>query len=587
MYSYKIENINFCDGTSVQPGSLTLIVGPNNSGKSRILRDILSLTTGGRQAHPVVNNLAFTTPNTARELFQAYKFTTHVDEHRNVYLRSLAANLNDLSNVHVGGENWTERLDQILSGTLDEASKATFGQWFGNSFVSMFSTEERLKIVRETETAERGATSSLLHALYEEGATTEDSIRKIVKLAFQKDIRLDYSTLRKILFRIGDDLSMVPKDTRDAMCFYEDRKVERLDDQGDGIRSFVATAVTMMVGDRPVLLMDEPEAFLHPPQAFRLGEVVAELSHAQRQVFVATHSSEFLRGVLSKRQDVSILRIERRGIASTIRTIDSAGIAVLANDPLLSSTRILDGLFYQGAIVVEADADSVFYQRVSRELSDADNFHLVHAHNKQTVAKVLPPYRSLGIRHAAIVDFDVMRVTNEFAAILKGFDVPLDCQAPILSLREKLVTHIEKLSEEELLQRVINELEAELARLKTDSKQTKDKLSDLLGNLKRIRESGSSWKEYKKLGRAALDSSHQEIFDQLVQKCAQQGLFIVPVGELEGWLVSHGVAHTSNKSKWIVKALEKLPSLDFDASADPWRFMQSVFTYLNSPQSSP
>ncbi len=38
MYSYRLNTINFRDGTVIKPGRLTVIVGPNNSGKTRILR---------------------------------------------------------------------------------------------------------------------------------------------------------------------------------------------------------------------------------------------------------------------------------------------------------------------------------------------------------------------------------------------------------------------------------------------------------------------------------------------------------------------------------------------------------------------
>lgn len=175
-----------------------------------------------------------------------------------------------MHNIHIG-QNWEQQLNDALSSP-DTAYKSNFGAWFGHMFVSMFSTEERLKLIKETDSAEKGFTGNLLQALYKEGPEAEENIRLIVKEAFQKDIRLDYSTLRKILLRVGDDLSIAPPDPRNALTYY--KSIEKLDEQGDGIRSFVATVITILVGNRPVLLLDEPEAFLHPPQAFRLGEVI-------------------------------------------------------------------------------------------------------------------------------------------------------------------------------------------------------------------------------------------------------------------------------------------------------------------------
>jgi hypothetical protein len=576
MYKYKINEVRFTDGTVVHPGALTIIVGPNNSGKSRALRDIETLTTGGKRPHVVVSSVEFPMPQGIEEFFEAYEIEPHIDDNNNVFLRGLSSNLTSEHNIHVG-HSWKQDLEHLLS-EVNKYSISTFAEWFGHTFVSMFSTEDRLKIIKETESAERGITQNILQAFYKEGPAIEEKVRDIIKEAFQKDLRLDYSSLRKILLRIGDNLSSAPLDPREALPYYS--TIEKLDDQGDGIRSFVATVLTILVGNRPVLLLDEPEAFLHPPQAFRLGEVIAQHSRADRQVFVATHSSEFLRGVLSQRHDVTLVRVDRVGASNAIKVLNSDGVARFANDPLLSSTRILDGLFYKGAIIVEADADAVFYQRLGRQLVEADNYHIAHAHNKQTVAKVLEPYQSLGIQYAAIVDFDVIRVQKEFVALIKEFQFTEAQRDKLLLLQSQIVSYIENVSAVNLLKSVISELERELETIKCHDSDPDSALSLLLGNLKRVRESGSSWKRYKKEGRFALDQANQAAFDELYLICAERGLFIVPVGELEGWLVNHGVDYTSNKSNWIVTALEKIPELTPNAQAEPWRFLQSVFSYL-------
>jgi len=49
--------------------------------------------------------------------------------------------------------------------------------------------------------------------------------------------------------------------------------------------------------------------FLHPPLARQLGELIAEAQAEDRSIFVATHSVEILKGILSKSQDVNVIRI--------------------------------------------------------------------------------------------------------------------------------------------------------------------------------------------------------------------------------------------------------------------------------------
>jgi hypothetical protein len=52
-------------------------------------------------------------------------------------------------------------------------------------------------------------------------------------------------------------------------------EVPLLHQSGDGIRSFAGTLVAATCGAHPLLLIDEPEAFLHPPQARRLSRAIA------------------------------------------------------------------------------------------------------------------------------------------------------------------------------------------------------------------------------------------------------------------------------------------------------------------------
>lgn len=580
MYQYKIEKIHFNDGSSICPGALTIIVGPNNCGKSRILKDIKSITTDMNQHSVVVTEVEYTIPDTVKDLIAAYNIRAYSDINKNVSIRTLSSNLMSQHNIGVGAD-WEQNCQDWLA-QKNENTKNNFRQWFGSFFVSLLETEDRLKLIKETESSEKGETNNLLQAFYYEGSKVENKLREVVKEAFTKDIRLDFSTLRRILFRIGDNLEPVPTDLRDAIPFFE--KFEKLDEQGDGLRSFVANLVVILVGKRPVLLIDEPESFLHPPQAFRLGEVIAEYSTDNRQIIVATHSSDFLKGVLSKRQDLTIMRVDRHDRVNRINILKNSEVAAISRDPLLSSTRIMDGLFYKGAIIVEADADAIFYQRISRQLSNADNFHIAHAHNKQTVAKVLPPYKLLGIPFSAIVDFDVIRVRNEFRVLIEQIGMPKEKIDQALELQALLIEYIESVDPKEILSNLLSDLESEINRVKTNEKNLDEQTLtvEIVGNLKRIRESGSAWKKYKEEGIVALNEEAQINFHKLDLICSEYGLFILPVGELESMLVDLGLPFTSKKSKWIVRALEKIPTLQPDTERLPWCFVQRVFQYLNT-----
>lgn len=65
--------------------------------------------------------------------------------------------------------------------------------------------------------------------------------------------------------------------------------------ENHGFRSFVATYLVLKCGRRPLLLLDEPEAFLHPPQTKRLAQIIGEAANEESsQIFIATHSRDIL-----------------------------------------------------------------------------------------------------------------------------------------------------------------------------------------------------------------------------------------------------------------------------------------------------
>ena len=110
------------------------------------------------------------------------------------------------------------------------------------------------------------------------------------------------------------------------------------------------------------------EAFLHPPQALQLGEIISGLVEPSQQIFIATHSADFLRGLLSSTRDAVIIHLDRVENITEANVLDSATLNQIITDPLLSSSRVLEGMFYKGVVATEADADAVFYQRLFQKL---------------------------------------------------------------------------------------------------------------------------------------------------------------------------------------------------------------------------
>ncbi len=585
MYIYKLTQIEFNNGDKIQPGNLTVFIGPNNVGKSRTLKDIVQKTTKRRPPSAMlVEDVEWTIPNDLQQLRDSYALERYQDENSNWIFRTLAPEL--FTERQVNASFWSN--DEQVSSHLSD--RLQFAEHFGVAMVAFITTENRLQLVKEApSSAHERQEVNLLQALYNAGSKLETEIQEVVKLAFGKTIKLDFTVPQRLLLRVGDDFGLLPPDPRDAR--HHMLEYEKLDDQGDGIRSFVGITTALLATKRNVLLIDEPEAFLHPPQAFRIGEFIATQANNQRQVLLATHSVDLLRGILSKTTNVTIVRIDRREQTNYFNTLDPNRLQELVNDPLLSSARVLDGLFYSGVVVVEADSDGRFYQLASSKRRNDMDLYFVNADNKQTVPKITTLYRDMGVRCAGIVDFDVLNNSTEFQKQLEALALDEKTIAAQLETRNEIAKVAKELPADTRLSKVkeqLNELFSSLTLLENGNFATKDEaeieknrwLNQANNRMREISDSTKPWKEFKVKGKAALPVELQSKFDCLWKVCSQRGLFINPCGELESMLVHRGLPYTTDKRDWITRALSLLPALVVDDEEQPWLFIKSIQDYI-------
>lgn len=106
--------------------------------------------------------------------------------------------------------------------------------------------------------------------------------------------------------------------------------------------SIITAIITLK---KPIILLDEPEAFLHPPQAMQLGRIISNLVDESQQIFVSTHSADFLRGLLGATKDSVIIHLDRNDSNVTeAKILDPEALNQIVTDPLLSSSRVLEGI---------------------------------------------------------------------------------------------------------------------------------------------------------------------------------------------------------------------------------------------------
>ena len=185
-----------------------------------------------------------------------------------------------------------------------------------------------------------------------------------------------------------------------------------MDRQGDGMKSYAGILFEAIVADLDITLIDEPEAFLHPPQMRRLGETLA--SEVRGQLVVATHSSDIMRGFLEgTRGNVRILRIRREGDKNYIAEAPPEAISDLWESPALRYSNALEGIFHEQTIICEDDSDCRLINSIADHLaakSDDQWFDTAYVPTggKHGIPKVASVLRKVGVPIKAVFDLDFL-----------------------------------------------------------------------------------------------------------------------------------------------------------------------------------
>ena len=242
------------------------------------------------------------------------------------------------------------------------------------------------------------------------------------KHAFGKDLSPFHAGGNKFPLYVGDKPIMPPGKHELTKEFVEALLSSNvsLEEQGDGMRSFAAVTLHVLAArGHSIQLLDEPEAFLHPPQARLLGRYIAESKTGTSQLFIATHSTDVLEGLIEGGSDkVRIVRLRREGDVNHIKELNKQQTKTVTEDSLARFSRVFDGVFFEHVVICEADADCMFYQSFLNLPSISGDRRpdvlFVHASGKHRMAKLSDTLRSLDVPVSVIADIDILNDENTF-----------------------------------------------------------------------------------------------------------------------------------------------------------------------------
>ena len=336
-------------------------------------------------------------------------------------------------------------------------------------------------------------------------------------------------------------------------------KLPTLHTQGDGMRSFAGVLLATSVGRESIMLIDEPEAFLHPPQARLLGTTLVQDRNKERQLFIATHSADIVRGVLdAESPEVRVIRIRRSGSTNTVRLLSNERIKELWGDPLLRYSNILDGLFHESVVVCEADADCRFYAAIldaamAGKTDDVRRPDLMFTHcgGKARLPVVIRALREVDVPVRAVADFDVLSEEEPLKSIVESLGVDWsEIQADWRIVKTAVDSKKPDLNTDDV-KKEIGEL---LSAVTTTTFPPKAK-----AGIQTLLKRSSPWAHAKLVGKAFVPSGDpSKACERLLSKLRAGGLHVVEVGELEGYVRTEG----GHGPKWVNAVLTRELALD-------------------------
>ena len=542
----KLKSFITKNGDTVSLGKVTVFVGPNNSGKSQTLRDIRERMVNGLKSKPIIiSQFNFEISQTPAGCFENIIVKDSV---RNIGFKTISGLQSDLLSQDTR-ELYMQDLERSYgSGTAVDFILNNLSLYS----VTNLDSATRLKLVNSTPSfnPNKNNPSNLLQSLFL-NKQDEEILIDAFKDAFNMDIKLDYSELTTLCLRVAKNLPFIPDDPQQAYLITRD--LNEIDTQGDGFKSFVGIILGLLFSKKRVILLDEPEAFLHPAQARFLGKWIIDHSDIlDGQLLICTHNSNFLSGVLSSDKKVDVYRLNRTDDITKYNLLPSEATDRLTKSPILSSQRVIEGIFHKGVVVCEADADRAVYQSVaSIECNSNQEILFIHSHNKQTHKDVAKLLYDAKIPVVLIADIDIFNGESDLKNILDALGCKQERRNILLDKREKISNAI-NIDDNMILQNIIEKIKEFMLQLENKEHQ----LTGAKSAYKRIEKEFSSWKDIKEKGIKGFSNDIQDNVKSLIDDLKSEGVFVVPVGELEGWID----VGTRRKNKWIIPALNKIHS---------------------------
>lgn len=301
-----------------------------------------------------------------------------------------------------------------------------------------------------------------------------------------------------------------------------------------------------------------------------LGRLLGDEKGPNDQVFVATHDSDVLTGLLDSSADITIVRLVRDGNVNRTSQLRSEKVRELWNDPLLRYSNVLDGLFHEAVVLCEGDADCRFYNSVLDSIEadeeEARRPHLLFTHcgGKHRMPTVIEALRVVSVPVLVVADFDVLRERELLKSIVENLGGEwLSVESDWSVVKATLDSDTRAPSAGYVTEKVKEYLDGVL----TPTLQAED-----TERIRQLTRAESGWDKAKRSGKTAVPQGEAtERLERLLTNLRNIGLFVVEVGEMERFVPEVG----GHGPTWVTGVHERGLHADESLTA-PREFVRSV-----------
>ncbi len=539
----------------VNKNDIVVFVGPNNVGKSQALKDIFQLTYEKGNT-TVINDIKLRKglSNICEELSELDDYT--LDERGHKVFNTLGS-------------------DVVVSREYDSyyGSTKEYGI-FRDIFVANLSTENRLSICYPANNISRKSrkTNPIHYAAF--NGKSRKWLSDNFKKAFGEELTPNTNYGNIIPLCIGPnirfDMEFDDEQSRQEEYARILSEYKQVQDQGDGIKSFTGILLYLMVEYYHTFLIDEPESFLHPPQANIMGRVIGESLSDNQQAFISTHSEEIVKGLLSVCPErLKIVRISRNGDYNSFAILKNENISSIWNDSLLKYSNIMQSLFHKNVVICESDSDCKFYSIIDDELKRQDEQFsetlFIHCNGKHRIAKVAKALLSLDVDVKVITDIDIYNSKELIKELIEVFGIQWDdISSYFNSFTCNLHSEKEQIRRDEA-KKIINDVIEKRKDANLSSAEIKE--------IQKVIKVESKWDRIKDGGISAIPSGDATAaYKKLDNLLKEKGIFVVNVGVLEGFVKEIG----GHGPEWVNNVLETYPDLEDDVYNEAKLFVREL-----------